>query len=637
MAPAMRNPDASCRESGSTVAIEDEDAPEASCDRQGANVSCVGDWAVRCDADRRVVDRTNCRVSEQVCAERRCDDARDCEGCVACKPLRVRCGPDGERERCRQDGSGYDPEQPCDPSAGLYCDAIGGECTDLCEQARATRSYIGCEYYAVSTSNEQLAFAGFDDDGACQPFSFAIVVANGTDVPADVTIETAGGEVIERTVAPGKTQAIDLPCSLELTGQVDPEDLPDTLGERFSTAAVRGAHHITSNVPVTVYQFNPLEFESQIGGAAINSYTNDASLLLPVSALTGNYMAITVPTLLHEIEADELDEPARVAGPGFVTIVGVSEQPAEIEIISSAHTLPSADGALPALEPGESFMITLARGEVAQILSDAPEGCAGDESDDRGNTTRHYCKVPRDFDLTGTRIRANKPVMVLSGHDCAFIPFNRWACDHLEEVMQPLEAWGQDVVVSVTDQASCDESLPNLVRVVASHDDTNVRFEPAVHERITLDEGEVLETELSDDVHVFGDKPIAVAQLLPGEEYEGLGESSSFTKGDPSLSLAIPSEQWRKRYSILSPETFTDNFVGVIAHPDQVVLLDGRVITRFQTREGATFKSAQVRIRGGQHTLESEMPFGVTVYGFASFTSYMVAGGLDLTLINPPD
>ena len=158
-----------------------------------------------------------------------------------------------------------------------------------------------------------------------------------------------------------------------------------------------------------------------------------------------------------------------------------------------------------------------------------------------------------------------------------------------------------------------------------------------MHDRVTLDRGEVFETEITDDVHVFGDKAIAVAQLLPGEDYDGIGESSSFTKGDPSLSLAIPSEQWRARYSILSPATFTDNFVGVIAHPDQVVLLDGRVITRFQSAEGASFKSAQVRIRGGQHTLESQAPFGVTVYGFASYTSYMVAGGLDLTLINPPD
>jgi hypothetical protein len=316
--------------------------------------------------------------------------------------------------------------------------------------------------------------------------------------------------------------------------------------------------------------------------------------------------------------------------------VGVTDEPTDVEIVSSAHTLPSADGTLPALEPGESFTLTLERGEVAQILSAAPEDCVGDEHDSDSTGRRRYCKVSRDFDLTGTRIRASDKVMVMSGHDCAFIPFNRWACDHVEEVMPPIESWGQNVVVTVSDQADCRDLLPNLVRVVASHDDTHVSFEPDVHGPVTLDEGEIVETEITEDLHVFGDKGIAVAQFLLGQDYKGK-QASSFGKGDPSLSLATPSEQWRARYSILSPETFTDNFVGIIANERQVVLIDGRVVTKLQPIEGTELVSAQVPLAGGQHTLESDRPFGVTVYGYAPYTSYMVAGGLDLNLINPPD
>jgi hypothetical protein len=352
--------------------------------------------------------------------------------------------------------------------------------------------------------------------------------------------------------------------------------------------------------------------------------------------LTGNYMATTVPSLLHERDIRDVEDIVRLFSPGFVTIVGVHDEPTEVEIHSTSFTLPSADGTLPALQPGDTATITLARGEVAQILSAAPDDCEGDANDERPGIHHFYCDVSRDYDLSGTRITAGHPVLVLSGHDCAFVPFDRWACDHIEEVMQPLESWGKDIIVARSHQPDCREPLPNVVRVVASHDDTRVMVEPEdVHDPVMLDEGEVLEFEIEEDVRVIGSKGISVSQLLVGQDYEG-DDASSFSKGDPSLSVAIPSEQWRKRYSILTPETFTDNFVGVIARQGQLVLLNGRVITGLKALPGTPFVTAQLQIRGGQHTLESSLPFGVTVYGYAPYTSYMVAGGLDLNLINPP-
>ncbi len=623
--------DAGCREGSSTVDVEDEKPPEIDCTQAATDITCAGDWAIECDGER-VVESTNCRLSEETCYPHDCDG--DCKRCFDCKPNEVRCGEDGERERCNEAGTKFEPEEPCDESAGLYCDALSGQCTDLCAEAEVARSYIGCEYYAVSTSNAGLLFDHVDGEGICHPFSFAIVVANGESVPARVTIETPDGTIIERTVAPAKTKAINLPCSLELTGMStkpfgdDGEQL-----RRSSSVGVAGAHHITSNVPVTVYQFNPLEYETEDGD---NSYTNDASLLLPVSSLTSNYMATALPTLLHEQKLKGSDETDRSISPGFITIIGVNDEPTEIEIHSTAFTLASADETLPALAPGESATITLARGQVAQILSDAPDDCDGDAEDQFPQGRRQYCRVSRDYDLTGTRITADKPVMVLSGHDCAFVPYDRWACDHVEEVMHPLESWGQDIVVALAHQPECREPLPNVVRVVASHDETRVELEPQdVYHSVTLHEGEVLELEITEDVRVIGSKGISVSQLLVGQDYEG-DDASTFSKGDPSLSLAIPSEQWRKRYSILTPETFTDNFVGVVARDGQIVLLNGRVITRLKPLAGTPFATAQLPISPGQHTLESNRAFGVTVYGYAKYTSYMVAGGLDFELINPP-
>jgi len=43
-----------------------------------------------------------------------------------------------------------------------------------------------------------------------------------------------------------------------------------------------------------------------------------------------------------------------------------------------------------------------------------------------------------------------------------------------------------------------------------------------------------------------------------------------------------------------------------------------------------------MRIGGGAHELQGDRAFGVVVYGFGAYTSYMYPGGLDLTVIAPP-
>lgn len=60
-----------------------------------------------------------------------------------------------------------------------------------------------------------------------------------------------------------------------------------------------------------------------------------------------------------------------------------------------------------------SFSITLMKGEVYQVRSQPIEGLPGD--------------------LTGSVIQSALPVAVFSGHSCAFVPNNVYACDILLE------------------------------------------------------------------------------------------------------------------------------------------------------------------------------------------------------------
>ena len=46
-------------------------------------------------------------------------------------------------------------------------------------------------------------------------------------------------------------------------------------------------------------------------------------------------------------------------------------------------------------------------------------------------------------DLTGTKVIANKPISLFSGHECAFIPSRTLSCDHLMEQIPPTALWGR--------------------------------------------------------------------------------------------------------------------------------------------------------------------------------------------------
>ena len=66
------------------------------------------------------------------------------------------CKDNSTIQTCNSDGSAYLPgTKPCEAGAeGRRC--IEGKCAGPCEIAKMTKSYIGCEYYAVTLPNSAL-------------------------------------------------------------------------------------------------------------------------------------------------------------------------------------------------------------------------------------------------------------------------------------------------------------------------------------------------------------------------------------------------------------------------------------------------------------------------------------------------
>ncbi len=370
------------------------------------------------------------------------------------------------------------------------------------------------------------------------------------------------------------------------------------------------------------------------------SFTNDASLLLPTHVLTGNYMVLGRPSMLTEVEQPDpltgRPERSLIGSPGYFTVVGASETPVTVTINFRGRA--RAGTGVRAFGPGESGTFTLNRGDVLQVVGELPTSCTPGATDSfpDAEVTLRYCTVGAEYDLTGTEIRATGPVEVIAGHNCAFVPYNRWACDHLEEALFPLEAWGTESIVSRT-QAPMGRTEPNIVRVISGRDGNMVTFDPAgVGTPRVLNRGEVMEFEASQSFRVTGTEALLVGQFVVGQDYAGYGTSGEMGQGDPAMSLGIPTEQFRTSYNFLAPSTYLTSYVNVTAPAGVTVLLDGNPVGGFQPVGGTGYQVAQVMVSAGQHTISSDQPFGIVVYGYGTYTSYMYPGGLDLNAINIP-
>lgn len=595
---------------------------------------CVGQSLVTCSDTGTITASRDCFAEGRVCAGATL-------GCTTCVPGTGSCAGNVPQV-CDASGAAWVPGSACE--GGTSCDVDDGQCKDLCAEAVENDSYIGCDYWATTTANS-----------VDLEFEYAVVISNPQAVPATVTI-SAGTSSDSVTIPAGSVETVRLPW----LSPVSPyREVSTGVYEGASLMDTSGAFHIVSTVPVTIYQFSPLEYridrdceaETDAPDGRCFSYSNDASLLLPTHVLTGDYLVVSRAAQVQRREAfdgagrrltfEGGEETLYGGSPGFLAIVGAGASAVQVTVTSSAHTA-AGDGVAP-MRPGDSQTFELPPGAVVELVTAEPPEttCTGPTDEDQvdcpsGATPpceirTTYCEIDTSYDLTGTRVHADGPIAVFAGHQCAFVPFDKWACDHLEESMLPLQAWGTRAIASVTEPLR-DE--PNLFRIVSGADGNTITFTPELRPSVTLRAGAYVEFEADQDFEISSTGPIAVGQFLVGQNYEGYRTTEPEEGGDPSFALAIPVEQYRTSYSFLAPQTFAESWVNVTAPIGRTVLIDGTRVGGWTAIEGSDFQTARIRISGGAHRMTSSEPFGVSVYGFGSYTSYMYPAGLDLRVIN---
>ena len=565
------------------------DARSGACQSQGffSAVSCAGNVATACAADGGAPRVTDCAASGQTCVSG--------VGCMACTPGAASC-KNGQAKVCRSDGSAT-LEFECDPVQGMTCDPDG--CHGACAMAAAAASYIGCDYYPTVTLNP--VWSGF---------TFAAAVANAGEQMANVTVTRGSSMVAQTSIMPHSLATIPLPWVPELKGG-DADACQKTPEPGATRLVAKGAYRLRSTGPVTVYQFSPLEYQlspapsgcplpTQCGGPLSDclSYTNDASLLLPAPALTGDYTALTW---------------ASTPTDAALLAVTATRDNTVVELTPQGQF--AAGAGIDATGHGT---VTLGAGDVLEVLASHSGGSA------------------YGSDLSGTRVHASQPVQVIAGHSCANIPTAATGyCDHLEQSMFPDEVLGKDYLVTFP-RAEVGDS-PHEIRIAATTAPAHLHFDPAIASDVVLDPNAPPLTlqDVTKDVRVTSDQPILVAQFMPGSTALPVPVGS----GDPSLSMGIPTAQFRDSYIFVASHTYYVNFVNVIAPSGAVVTLDGAPIdpSEFTAIGASGFSVARHELSvTDNHAISSPVPFGIVVYGYGKQTSYMYPGGLDLRVLNAP-
>ena len=519
-------------------------------------IECEGNTAKVCDGQGGF-------SSEEVCSK----VCLEGKGCAECVPDSKTC--EGEVSKiCNEEGSGT-VDVLCDAVQGVTCDPNAGACVGVCSPDELKLSYIGCDYYPTVTANI-----------VTNTFNFAVAVANTTGKAAAIRIERAGNIVKMDSVPPNGVKVITLPWVNELKANENASSL----------VAVDGAYRLRSDQPVTVYQFSPIEYAQ---GGFSNSFTNDASLMLPVNTWTGNYL---VAAWQHW---DALGLP------GFYSVTASQD--------NTTVTLKAPKGGTPT-QPGGGVdgsgngVVVLNEGDVLQLIT-----ASGGE-------------------LTGSIVSADKPVQVLGGHECSNVPQNIAACDHLEESMFPIEALATEYIVVPPVQVPNDAAEKAIiVRVVASEANTTLPFDPDQPvNKLLANAGDFVEIPSTTAKFVVkADKKILVAQYM-------VGQSANFGTSDPAMLLAVPTAQFRSSYLFYAQTGWQANYVDIIAPTGANVMVDGAAVANFAPIGATSFSLAHVKLSNagdGTHSVTGDQKVGISVYGVVDYGSYWYPGGLDLDVI----
>ncbi|MBQ1927363.1 MAG: hypothetical protein II180_14725 [Proteobacteria bacterium] len=637
---------------------------EGICERQCYGTTRCGDACVDISSDDANCGKcgNQCQIGQKCdTGNCTCDDTHfDCDGnwengCestekCACNPGEKRACWRGESEN-RNKGICKDGEQVCDETGqfwgectgGVYPSAItcdeagfylGGDqnCNDIpdnqeaclskCDAMISEKSYIGCEYWPIFLQNYQR----YCESYPYTRYDLTLVMSNPNDSEATVYIFDKASYDASNTssIKPYRELKIapnDILIHTLVGKQYDKAQSANNFNYAsddiekymlYHTMQSPLAFKLRSSLPIIVYQFNPF--------AKPEGHSADASLLMPQNALGNEYMTMGFTSHGGDVHADVFSIVATEPGDTKVDITVAAA------MLAGKNT--STGETIAAMKAGEKRTFTLKQFDALSLMQ---SGAA---------------------ESTGSHVKADKKIEVFGGAACSNIPIGYGACDHNEEHILPLQAWGMNYA-AVRTKPQKDE--PNIYYILAQSDNTTVTLngptgDANTNTSFTLNAGKFKRVDSKNSFDVTSDKPIYVGQFLVGINY------SNATRGDPSFISAVPREQYRTEYTFAVPPGYDADFVTIISPKDNNIIYTGdghitngkptpfqnkpvtelppEVFSGFASFGNQGYVYGYLDLDGGKHKLVADKPFGLIGYGFYQRTSYGYPVGLDLKEIN---
>ena len=277
-------------------------------------------------------------------------------------------------------------------------------------------------------------------------------------------------------------------------------------------------------------------------------------------------------------------------------------------------------------------------------------------------------------DLSGTIIRSDKPVVVYTGHQCAEVPAEETACDHLVEQVPPHTTWGythflsplaaresgdiyrigtvndntQVTVTCVDEGSDTTETLISSRTLNRAHDQNWLEF--ATHESPNVDPCPAF---IRKYCCVESTKPVLVVQYSQGystdDQCTQTRQGVVSEAGDPFMIVVPPVIQYLNNYtfSTITAESgpFPSTYINIAVHesffqPDMIIM-DGGPVETDRTKWNPFYCSGgeicgygiSIEVAVGNHTIYHGMEdaaLGVSLYGFQQQNSFGFPAGMEL-------
>ncbi|HEY8041784.1 MAG TPA: IgGFc-binding protein [Polyangiaceae bacterium] len=494
----------------------------------------------------------------------------------------------------------------------------GTSCVPACQSAKDNKSSLGCEYYAVDPDIITGIGGGA---GAC----FVAYIANTWDSPVTISMEYGGtpydpskfayiptgtgqnmqfASLANGTIPAGEVAILflaDIPgasagpglkitCPPNVTPAITATDAA-THGTSMGTA-----FHIALTRPVAAYDIFPF------GGG--QSALTSATLLLPTSAWDTNYIAVDA----YGPGLGPIDEP-------FVEVVAQQDN-THVTINPVAAIVAGQGVAAGAKNTPTTY--TVNRGQVLQFTQDEP--------------------------LAGSILQADNPIGVWGGK--TGLSITSCCDDSAHQQIPPVRALGSEYAgVRYRNRYAGNEEAPPW-RIIGAAKGTVLSWEPVPPggAPTTLGLGQVAEFSTNGPFVVRSqdaNHPFYVAAYMTGaaqfdpSQQSSSGGGAADGRGDAEFVNVIPPGEFLQSYVFFTDPTYPETDLVIVrtrgksGFADVTLDCAGKLsgwqpvgtsgayeYTRFDLVTG-NFQGTGT-CNNGRHEIKSDVPFGVTVWGWGS-------------------